>query len=150
MKDSDVIIVKAFLAALTQLSEPLPVTLQQQLQTLSKTQKFPQLVVLARQHEPLKLAYQQANTLLIQQGNQQRMGLDTIPDASWQKENTASLSLDNTSKKIGDSIPLTDILLNIEKGLNDEDLVQMAKQVCQSSDSVEEAKVALFGYIQIA
>lgn len=153
MKDSDALIFQAFLAALTQLDSALPDAVQSQLHEIADSLDSDRLEEIAEEYPPLKSIYEDAHGWLFKHGNQQRKGLDTIPDASWQKENTDSISLDNTSKKSGDSTPLTDMLPNIQKALNDvndEELVQMAKQVCQSSDSVESAKVALFGYIQIA
>ncbi|WP_254566602.1 hypothetical protein [Oscillatoria sp. HE19RPO] len=150
MKDSDALIFQSFLAALTQLDSALPDAVQSQLNQIADSLDSDRLDEIAEEYPPLKSIYEEAHCWLVKQGNHQRMGLDTIPDASWQKENTASLALDNTSKKIGDSTPLTDILPNIQEALNDEELVQMTKQVCQSSDSVDSAKVALFGYIQIA
>ncbi|MCT7966128.1 hypothetical protein NG799_07260 [Laspinema sp. D1] len=151
MKDSDALIFQAFLAALTQLDSALPDAVQSQLNQIAAFLDSDRLEEIAEEYPPLKSIYEDAHGWLFKHGNQQRKGLDTIPDASWQKENTASLTLDNTSKKSGDSTPLTDMLPNIQEGLkNNEELVQITKQVCQSSDSVDSAKVALFGYIQIA
>ena len=150
MKDSDALIFQSFLAALTQLDSALPDAVQSQLNEIADSLDSDRLDEIAEEYPPLKSIYEKAHSWLVNDGNNQRKGLDTIPDASWQEGNTDSIAIDNTSKKIGNSTPLTDILPNIQEALNDEELVQMAKQVCQSSDSVDSAKVALFGYIQIA
>ena len=133
MKDSDVIIVKAFLAALTQLSNPLPDNLQQELQTISKTQKFTQLVLLARKHEPLKLAYQQANTQLTQLGNQQRKGLEFLPDSNLEKQNFDNSELDNASSDVSGLNSLPEIVAKIDKKWSPQEV----SQILESPDPVE-------------
>ncbi|MCT7964305.1 hypothetical protein NG791_26865 [Laspinema sp. D1] len=133
MKDSDAIIVKAFLAALAQLSEPLPAPLQQQLQTISETERFTQLVLLARGYEPLKLAYQQANTQFIEQGNQHRKGLEFLPDSNLEEQNFDNSELDNASSDVSGLNSLPQIIAKIEQKWS----TQEVSQILESPDPVE-------------
>ncbi|AFY79876.1 hypothetical protein [Oscillatoria acuminata] len=143
MKDSDAIIVKAFLAALAQLSEPLPAHLQEELQTLSKTQKFTDLVLFARKHEPLKLAYQQANTQFTEQGNQYRKGLDILPDAYFEKASRDNSEIINVASDSSELNTLPKVLAKINERWPGQPDIQSVKQIFKSPNSVESAKTFL-------
>ncbi len=140
MKDSDAIIVKAFLAALAQLSEPLPAHLQQQLQTLSETERFTQLSLLARGYEPLKKAYQQANTHFTQKGNQQRKGLDILPDTDLEEGSRDNSEIDNASSDISELKSLPEVLDKINERWPGQPDITFVKQIFKSPNPVESAQ----------
>lgn len=140
MKDSDAIIVKAFLAALAQLSQPLPAHLQQQLQTLSETERFTQLSLLARGYEPLKEAYKQANTHFTQKGNQQRKGLEILPDSVLEESSRDNSEIDNSSSDTSELKSLPEVLDKINQRWPGQPDISFVKQIFKSPDPVQSAQ----------
>jgi hypothetical protein len=140
MKDSDAIILKAFLAALAQLSEPLPAHLQEQLQTLSETERFTQLSLLARGYKPLKDAYQQANTHFTQKANQQRKGLDILPDADLEECSRDNSEIDNTASDTSKLKSLPEVLEKINERWPGEPDIPFVKQIFKSPNPVQSAQ----------
>jgi len=148
MKDADAIIVKAFLAALAQLSEPLPAPLQKELQTISETEQFTQLYLLTRKDERLKEAYKEANTQFTQQGNQQRKGLDILPDANFENQSRDNSEIDNASSDTSELKSLPEVIAKINEKWPGQPDIQSAKQILGSDNPVQSAK-DLFLYPEI-
>lgn len=146
MKDAN--IVKAFIAALAQLNEPLPAEVQQQIQDIGKTERFSRLSLLAKQHKPLETAYQQARLYLVEHSNQQRKTSHFVPDATAETKNTDSTETDNVSMDTSKCNDCKQVLKAIEANLQTEEPAQpwwqplkaKAKEILCSQDAQESAK----------
>lgn len=144
MNDQQANIFKAFIAALTQLNDPLPPQVQQQLKTIAQTGEISRLSGVAKQHKPLEIAYKQARNWLVEHSNQQRKGLDFLPDATWEKENPDNTEIDNASGDISDLPSLPDVLQTIKEQFDKETLETNISRLLDTEDSVQSAKRFLY------
>lgn len=147
MKDSQAIIVKAFLAALTQQQEPLPDEVQAALNKLGKTLDVDELDHLAHKHPPLLTSYEEAYDWLNHDSSQRSKGRDFVPDATSEKENTTNSEIDNASSDIKSLNSLPEILSKIEQRLDGDQLAEIAPQIFSASNSVESAIGTIFPLI---
>lgn len=146
MKDAN--IVKAFIAALAQLEEPLPAEVQQQIQDIGKTERFARLSLLVKQHKPLEPAYKQARLYLVEHSNQQRKTSHFVPDATAETNNTDNTETDNFSMKTSEFNECEEVLKKIEANLQQDEpaqpwwqtLKEKAKAIFCSKDAQESAK----------
>ncbi|TBR61749.1 hypothetical protein B4U84_13545 [Westiellopsis prolifica IICB1] len=84
MQPTDIITLQAFLNALSQLDQPLPVQVQKQLNQFGATltansPDFEQLESIAKSYQPLNTAYEEAYRSLIRVGAERSKGISNLP-----------------------------------------------------------------------
>lgn len=149
MKDSEADILKAFLAALIQQEEPLPASVQNELNSLGKTINTDKLESIAKDHPSLLTSYEKAHNLLTEQSSQRNKGKDFLPNSSSEKGNTNNTEIDNASSDIQDLKTLPKILAKIEERLERENLATLSSEIFNAPNPVQSAQ-EMFPLISIA
>ncbi len=140
MKDTQDEIFKAFIVALLQQTEPLPAAVQSECNKIGETFKIVDIERLAKLHPPLLAAYVKADTWLVNHSNECNLGLDVVPDAEFENNNTANTETDNSASDISDLTDLPIILNRIEAKVQPRGFKAFLIKILQAGDSVQTSR----------
>ncbi|MBE9143843.1 hypothetical protein [Planktothrix mougeotii] len=140
MKDSEVEILTAFFAVLTQQSEPLPADFVVQLNEISETLNISQLYKLIT-NSSLRENYHIAYKRLGSKSSFRNLGLDVIPNHKSEVENTTCTEVENLASRIPEQ-NLDKILHQIETRLHENE--SLGKKILGDINPIEAAKTLLF------
>ena len=139
MKDTQNEIFKAFIVALLQQTEPLPVTVQSECNKIDETLTIIDIERLAELHPPLLVAYEKAYGWLVTHSNERSKGLDVVPDAESENNNTTN-QIDNIFSDISDLPDLPEIIKKIEAKVQPRGLGGFLRKILQARDSVQASR----------
>lgn len=140
MKDTQNEIFKAFIVALVQQTEPLPATVQSEFNKIGETLTIIDIERLAELHPPLLAAYEEADIWLANHSNERNKGLDCVPDAEFENNNTTNIETDNSASDISDLTNLPKILDQIEAKVQSRGFGEFLRKILQAKDSVQASR----------
>jgi hypothetical protein len=138
MKDTQNEIFKAFIVALLQQTEPLPVAVQSECNKIDQTLTIIDIERLAELHPPLLVAYEKAYGWLVTHSGQRSKG--PRPNAEFEINNTTNTETDNTASDISDLPDLPKILNQIETKVQPRGLREFLIKILQAGDSVQASR----------
>jgi hypothetical protein len=138
MNDTQDEIFKAFIVALVQQTEPLPVTVQSECNKIDETLTIIDIERLAELHPPLLVAYEKAYGWLVTHSSQRSKG--PLPNAESEINNTTNTEIDNTSSDISDLKNLPEIIKKIEEKVQPGGLRGFLRKILQARDSVKASR----------
>lgn len=140
MKDADVLILKAFLAALCQQRSPLSDTLKEQLADIAQSleTRIGELNDVAIANPPLKIPYKNARLWLTSTAAERQKGLKFLPLDNADDDNNQETS--NSTRNIQDYIiQMAGIIERIESKL-EQNKVEQESRILVEPDPVNSAK----------
>ncbi|MEG3880621.1 hypothetical protein QT972_24985 [Microcoleus sp. herbarium7] len=140
MKDSQDEIFKAFIVALVQQTEPLPAAVQSEFNKIDETFTTIDIDRLTKLHPPLLVAYEEADIWLANHSNERSKGLDCVPDAEFENNNTTNIETDNSASDISDLTDLPKILTQIEAKIPPRGFQAFLGKILQAKDSVQASR----------
>ena len=140
MKDTQDEIFKAFIVALIQQTEPLPATVQSEFNKIGETFTTIDIARLATLHPPLLAAYEEADTWLANHSNERNKGLDVVPNAEFENNNTTNIETDNSASDISDLTNLPEIIKKIEDKAQPRGFGKFLRKLLQAGDSVQASR----------
>jgi len=140
MKDTQDEIFKAFIVALLQQTEPLPVAVQSECNKIGKTFTTIDIDRLTKLHPPLLAAYAEADTWLVNHSGQRNKGLDVLPNAESEINNTTNIETDNSASDISDLTNLPEIINQIETKVQPCGFQAFLGKILQAKDSVRASR----------
>ncbi len=140
MKDTQDEIFKAFIVALLQQTEPLPAAVQSECNKIGETLTIIDIERLAELHPPLLAAYEEADGWLVNHSNECLAGLDCVPDAEFENNNTTNIETDNSASDISDLTNLPEILKKIEAKIEPRGFGGFLRKILQARDSVQASR----------
>ena len=140
MKDTQNEIFKAFIVALLQQTEPLPVTVQSECKKIHETLTIIDIERLAKLYPPLLVTYEKAYGWLVTHSSQRNKGLDVLPDAESEINNTTNIETDNSASDISDLTNLPEILNQIEAKVQPRGFKAFLGKILQAKDSVQASR----------
>ncbi|WP_293143273.1 MULTISPECIES: hypothetical protein [unclassified Microcoleus] len=140
MKDSQDEIFKAFIVALVQQTEPLPAAVQSEFNKIGETLTIRDIERLAELHPPLLVAYEEADTWLANHSGQRNKGLDVLPNAESEINNTTNIETDNSASDISDLTNLPEIIDRIEAKVQPRGFKAFLGKILQAADSVQASR----------
>jgi hypothetical protein len=143
MKDSQDEIFKAFIVALVQQTEPLPAAVQSECNKIGETFTTIDIDRLTKLHPPLLVAYAEADTWLANHSGQRNKGLDVLPDAEFEINNTTNIETDNSASDISDLTNLPEIIKKIDTKVQQRGFKAFLGKILQAKDSVQESQATI-------
>ena len=140
MKDTQNEIFKAFIVALVQQTEPLPAAVQSECNKIGKTLTTIDIDRLTKLHPPLLVAYEEADIWLANHSNERNKGLDVLPDAEFENNNTTNIETDNSASDISDLTNLPEIIKKIEEKIEPRGFGGFLRKILQARDSVQASR----------
>ncbi|MEG4409026.1 hypothetical protein [Microcoleus sp. MON2_D5] len=140
MNDTQDEIFKAFIVALLQQTEPLPAAVQSECNKIGENFTIIDIERLAKSHPPLLVAYNEADGWLVNHSSQRSKGLDFVPNAEFENNNTTTTETDNTSSDISDLTNLPEILKKIEAKVQPRGFREFLRKLLQAKDSVQASR----------
>ncbi|MCC3449713.1 MAG: hypothetical protein JGK03_17890 [Microcoleus sp. PH2017_25_DOB_D_A] len=140
MKDTQNEIFKAFIIALVQQTEPLPAAVQSECNKIGEAFTIIDIARLAELHLPLLAAYEEADTWLVNHSNERSKGLDVLPDAEFENNNTTNIETDNSASDISDLTNLPEIIKKIEEKIEPRGFGGFLRKILQAGDSVQASR----------
>ena len=140
MKDTQDEIFKAFIVALIQQTEPLPAAVQSEFNKIGETFTTIDIDRLTKLHPPLLAAYAEADIWLMNHSNECLAGLDCVPDAEFEINNTTNIETDNSASDISDLTNLPKILTQIEAKVQSRGFKAFLGKILQAGDSVQASR----------
>jgi hypothetical protein len=140
MKDTQDEIFKAFIVALVQQTEPLPAAVQYECNKIGETFTTIDIARLAELHPSLLASYEEADIWLANHSNERNKGLDILPNAESENNNTTNTETDNTASDIRDLPDLPKILNQIEAKVQPRGLREFLIKILQAGDSVQASR----------
>ena len=147
MNDTQDEIFKAFIVALLQQTEPLPAAIQSEFNKIGETFTVIDIDRLANSHPPLLAAYNEADGWLVNHSSQRSKGLDFVPNAEFENNNTTTTETDNTSSDISDLTNLPEIIKKIEAKVPPRGLGELLTKILQAKDSVKASRDTILSSI---
>lgn len=140
MKDTQDEIFKAFIVALVTQTEPLPAAVQSECNKIGETFTTIDIDRLTKLHPPLLVAYNKADNWLVNHSNECLAGLDVVPDAEFEINNTTNIETDNSASDISDLTSLPEILKKIEEKIESRGFGGFLRKILQAKDSVKASR----------
>ena len=140
MNDTQNEIFKAFIVALVQQTEPLPAAVQSECNKIGETFTIIDIARLAELHPPLLAAYEEADTWLVNHSNECLAGLDCVPDAEFEINNTTNIETDNSASDISDLTNLPEIIKKIDTKVQPRGFKAFLGKILQAKDSVQASR----------
>ncbi len=140
MKDTQNEIFKAFIIALVQQTEPLPAAVQSECNKIGETFTIIDIDRLTKLHPPLLVAYAKADTWLANDSSQRSKGLDVVPDAEFENNNTTNIETDNSASDISDLTNLPEIIKKIEEKIEPRGFGGFLRKILEAGDSVQASR----------
>jgi hypothetical protein len=140
MKDTQNEIFKAFIVALVQQTEPLPAAVQSEFNKIGETLTTIDIARLAELHPPLLAAYEEADIWLANHSNERNKGLDVLPNAESENNNTTNIETDNSASDISDLTSLPKIIKKIEEKIEPRGFGGFLRKILQAGDSVQASR----------
>ena len=147
MNDTQDEIFKAFIVALLQQTKPLPAAVQSECNKIGETFTIIDIDRLAKSHPPLLAAYNEADGWLVNHSSQRSKGLDFVPNAEFENNNTITTETDNTSSDISDLTTSPEILKKIEAKVQPGGFGELLKKILQAKDSVKASRDTILSSI---
>lgn len=138
MKDTQDEIFKAFIVALVQQTEPLPVTVQSECNKIDETLTIIDIERLAELHPPLLVAYEKAYGWLVTHSSQRSKG--PLPNAEFEINNTTNTEIENSARDISDLTNLPEIIKKIEEKIERRGFGEFLRKLLQAGDSVQASR----------
>ena len=130
-------IFQAFIVALVQQTEPLPADVQSEFNKTDETCTVTDILRLTKLHPPLLAAYQNNRVWLKNHSNERSKGLDVLPDAESEINNTTNIETDNSASDISDLTNLPEILTQIKAKVQPRGFQAFLGKILQAGDSVQ-------------
>ncbi|MEG4581574.1 hypothetical protein QUA71_18455 [Microcoleus sp. MON1_C5] len=140
MNDTQDEIFQAFIVALFQQTEPLPADVQSEFNKTDETFTINDILRLTKLHPPLLAAYQKNRVWLKNHSSQRSKGLDFVPNAEFENNNTTTTETDNTSSDINDLTNLPEIIKNFEAKVQPRGFREFLRKLLQAKDSVQASR----------
>ncbi|MEG3987960.1 hypothetical protein QUA13_12575 [Microcoleus sp. S28C3] len=140
MNDTQDEIFQAFIVALLQQTEPLPADVQSEFNKTDETCTVTDILRLTKLHPPLLAAYQKNRVWLVNHSSQRNKGLDVLPNAEFENNNTTTTETDNTASDISDLTNLPEIINKIEAKVQPRGLGKFLRKLLQAGDSVQTSR----------
>ena len=147
MNDTQDEIFQAFIVALYQQTEPLPADVQSEFNKTDETCTINDILRLTKLHPPLLEAYQKNRVWLKHHSSQRSKGLDFVPNAEFENNNTTTTETDNTSSDISDLTNLPEIIKKIEAKVQPRGFGQLLTKILQAKDSVKASRDTILSLI---
>ena len=132
-------IFQAFIVALVQQIEPLPADVQSEFNKTDETCTVTDILRLTKLHPPLLAAYQNNRVWLKNHSNERSKGLDVVPDAESENNNTTN-QIDNIFSDISDLTNLPEILTQIKAKVQPRGFKAFLGKILQAGDSVQASR----------
>lgn len=145
MKDTQNEIFKAFIVALLQQTEPLPVTVQSECNKIDETLTIIDIERLAELHPPLLVAYEKAYGWLVTHSSQRSKG--PLPNAESEINNTTNTEIDNTSSAISDLPDLPELLDKMDSKIEPPGGKKLLGKILKAKDSVKASRDTILSLI---
>ena len=133
-------IFQAFIVALVQQIEPLPADVQSEFNKTDETCTVTDILRLTKLHPPLLAAYQNNRVWLKNHSNERSKGLDVLPDAESEINNTTNIETDNSASDISDLTNLPEIINQIETKVQPCGFQAFLGKILQAGDSVQASR----------
>ncbi|MEZ2226382.1 MAG: hypothetical protein ACBR12_20305 [Microcoleus sp.] len=133
-------IFQAFIVALVQQTEPLPADVQSEFNKTDETCTVTDILRLTKLHPPLLAAYQNNRVWLKNHSNERSKGLDVLPDAEFENNNTTNIETDNSASDISDLTSLPEIIKKIEEKIEPRGFGGFLGKILQAGDSVQASR----------
>ena len=133
-------IFQAFIVALVQQTEPLPADVQSEFNKTDETCTVTDILRLTKLHPPLLAAYQKNRVWLKNHSNECLAGLDCVPNAEFEKNNTTNTEIGNRASDISDLTNLPEILTQIEAKVQPRGFKAFLGKILQAKDSVQASR----------
>jgi len=91
-------------------------------------------------HPPLLAAYEEADTWLANHSSQRNKGLDVVPNAEFENNNTTNIETDNSASDISDLTNLPEIIKKIEEKVQPRGFGGFLRKILQAKDSVQASR----------
>ncbi|MFB8795163.1 MAG: hypothetical protein U7126_13295 [Microcoleus sp.] len=140
MKDTQDEIFQAFIVAIFQQTEPLPADVQSEFNQTDENCTVTDILRLTKLHPPLLAAYQKNRVWLKNHSNECLAGLDCVPDAEFEINNTTNIETDNSASDISDLTDLPKILTQIESKIQSRGFKAFLGKILQAKDSVRASR----------
>ena len=140
MNDTQDEIFQAFIVALVQQAEPLPADVQSEFNKIDETCTTTDILRLTKLHPPLLAAYQTNRVWLKNHSSQRSKGLDCVPDAEFENNNTTNTETDNSASDISDLTNLPEIIKKIEAKVQPRGFGGFLRKILQARDSVQASR----------
>ena len=137
MKDTQDEIFQAFIVAILQQTEPLPADVQSEFNQTDETCTVTDILRLTKLHPPLLAAYQKNRVWLKNHSNECLAGLDCVPNAESEINNTTNIETDNSASDISDLTNLPKILTQIKAKVQPRGFKAFLGKILQAGDSVQ-------------
>lgn len=139
IQDDDDDIFQAFIVALLQQTESLPVTVQSECNKIDKTLTITDIERLAELHPPLLAAYEKAHGWLVTYSGQLRKG--PKPNAEFEINKTTNTEIGNNFRDINDLTDLPKIMNQIQVKVPPcGGFEAFLKKILQAKDSVKASR----------
>ncbi|MEG4444350.1 hypothetical protein QUB47_19745 [Microcoleus sp. AT9_B5] len=140
MNDTQDEIFQAFIVALLQQTEPLPADVQSEFNKTDETCTVTEILRLTKLHPPLLAAYLKNRVWLKNHSSQRSKGLDVVPDAEFENNNTTNIETDNSASDISDLTNLPEIIKKIEDKVQPRGFGGFLRKILQARDSVKASR----------
>ena len=140
MKDSQDENFKAFIVALVQQTESLPAAVQSECNRIGETFTTIDIDRLTKLHPPLLAAYEEADTWLANHSGQRNKGLDVLPNAESEINNTTNIETENSASDISDLTNFPKIINQIETKVQPRGFKAFLGKILQAGDSVQASR----------
>ena len=149
MNDTQNEIFKAFIVALVKQTEPLPATVQSEFNKIGETLTIIDIERLAELHPPLLAAYEEADIWLVDHSNECLAGLDCVPNAESEKNNTTSNETPNNARENSDltKLNLPEILDKMESKIEPRRFREFLGKILKAKDSVQASRDTILSSI---
>ena len=133
-------IFQAFIVALVQQTEPLPADVQSEFNKTDETCTVTDILRLTKLHPPLLAAYQNNRVWLKNHSNERSKGLDVLPNAESEINNTTNIETDNSASDISDLTNFPKILTQIKAKVQPRGFQAFLGKILQAGDSVQASR----------
>ncbi|WP_293333347.1 hypothetical protein [Microcoleus sp. CAWBG58] len=140
MSDTQDEIFQAFIVAILQQTEPLPAAVQSEFNQTDETCTVTDILRLTKLHPPLLAAYKNNRVWLKKHSSQRSKGLDVLPDAESEINNTTNIETDNSASDISDLTNLPEIIDRIEAKVQPRGFKTFLGKILQAKDSVQASR----------
>ncbi len=147
MKNNNDDIFTAFIGAVLQQTEPLPVAVQSEFNKIDETFTIIDIEKLAALHPPLLAAFEETHNWLMYHSNERSKGLDVLPDSEFEKENTTNPEIGNAASDISDLTNLPKIIAEIDTKVKPRGLRKILGKILQAGDSVQASRDTILSSI---
>ncbi|MBE9123728.1 hypothetical protein IQ269_23725 [Tychonema sp. LEGE 07199] len=118
----------------------MPAAVQSECNKIGETFTTIDIQRLAKLHPPLLVAYNEADGWLVNHSNERNKGLDCVPNAEFEINNTTNIETDNSASDISDLTNLPEIIKKIEEKIESRGFGGFLRKILQAKDSVRASR----------